>query len=88
MGLDSSVSKGTGFRFSAREWQTVFFHVASRKSLSSTQPPSQSVPRSLSVRVKQPGGESDHSPVSSSEVKNSGVLYVHSILNLHGVVFN
>jgi hypothetical protein len=41
----------------------------SRKALGPIQPPIQRVPRSLSLRVKQPGREVDHSPPSSAEVK-------------------
>jgi hypothetical protein len=35
-----------------------------------TQLPIQSVTRALSLRIKRPGREADHSPQSSSEVKN------------------
>jgi hypothetical protein len=43
-----------------------------------TQPPSQWVPETLSLRVVQPGREADHSPPSSAEVKEWVVLYLHS----------
>jgi hypothetical protein len=36
-----------------------------------TQPPIQWVPGVLSLRVKRPGREADHSPPSSAEVKNA-----------------
>jgi hypothetical protein len=42
----------------------------------------------LSLRVKRPGREADHSPPSSAEVKECVELYLHSPICLHGVVFN
>jgi hypothetical protein len=43
-----------------------------------TQPPIQWVPGALSLWVKQPGREADHSPPSSAEVKEWVELYIHS----------
>jgi hypothetical protein len=43
--------------------------IASRKSLGPTQPPIQCVPEALSLGVKRPGREADHSPPSSAKVK-------------------
>jgi hypothetical protein len=43
---------------------------ASRQAVGPTQPPIQWVPRALSLGVKQPGHEADHSPPSNAEVKN------------------
>jgi hypothetical protein len=40
-------------------------------TLGRTQPPIQSVPEALSLGVKRPGREADHSPSSSAEVKNA-----------------
>jgi hypothetical protein len=45
------------------------FTTASRKALGPTQPPTQCVRGALSLRVKRPGREADHSPPSSAEVK-------------------
>jgi hypothetical protein len=45
------------------------FTTASRTSLGPTQPPIQWVPGALSLGVKQPGREADHSSPSSAEVK-------------------
>jgi hypothetical protein len=42
---------------------------ASRTALGPTQPPIQWVPGALSLGVKRPGREADHSPPSSAEVK-------------------
>jgi hypothetical protein len=44
---------------------------ASRTVLKPTQPPIQWVPGSLSLTVKRPGREADHSLPSSAEVKNA-----------------
>jgi hypothetical protein len=41
----------------------------SRTALGPTQPPIQWVPGALSLGVKRPGCEADHSPPSSAEVK-------------------
>jgi len=54
-------------------WQELgIFHfiTKSRLALGPTQPPVQWVPEALSLGVKQLGYEADHSPPSSSEVKN------------------
>jgi hypothetical protein len=41
----------------------------SRPAVGSTQTPMQRVPGALSLEVKRPGREADHSPPSSAEVK-------------------
>jgi hypothetical protein len=43
-----------------------------------TQPPIQRVAGALSLGVKRPGREADHSPPSSDEVKEGVELYLHS----------
>jgi hypothetical protein len=48
------------------------FFTASRLGLGPTQPPIQWVPRALSLGVKQPGDEADHSPPYSAKVKKGG----------------
>jgi hypothetical protein len=48
----------------------ILFTTASRTALGPTQPPIQWVPGALSLGVKQPVCEPDHSPPSSAEVKN------------------
>jgi hypothetical protein len=50
------------------------FSICSRLALGPTQPPLQSVPGVISLRVKQPGHEADHSAASSAEVKNGGAI--------------
>jgi hypothetical protein len=42
------------------------------------QPPIQWVPEALSLGVKRPGREDDHSPPSTAEVKECVELYLHS----------
>jgi hypothetical protein len=50
----------------------------SRTALGPTQLPIQWVPGALSLRVKLPGREADHSPPSSAEVKEWVEVYLHS----------
>jgi hypothetical protein len=50
----------------------------SRTALGPTQPPIQWVPEALSLGVKRPGREADHSPSSSAEVEERVELYLHS----------
>jgi hypothetical protein len=47
---------------------------ASRPVLGPTQPPIQWISGALSLGVKRPGHESDHSLPSSGEVKNTGAI--------------
>jgi hypothetical protein len=49
----------------------IILQCASRTALGPTQPPIQWVQGPLSLGVKQPGREADHSPPSSTEVKNA-----------------
>jgi hypothetical protein len=59
-----------GFRVDSRRGLGIFlFTTASRTALRPTQPPIQWVPRALSLGVKRPGREADHSPPSRAEVK-------------------
>jgi hypothetical protein len=51
--------------------ETFLFTTASRPALGPTQPPIQWVPGALSLEVKRPGREADHSPPTSAEVKNA-----------------
>jgi hypothetical protein len=54
---------------SRRELGISLFTTASKTALGPTQPPIQWVPGALSLGVKRPGREVDHSPPSSAEVK-------------------
>jgi hypothetical protein len=63
----------TGVRFP--EWAGIFlFFTALTLALGQTQPPIQWVPGAGSLEVKRPGGETDHSPAFSAEVKNGGPI--------------
>jgi hypothetical protein len=57
-------------------------------ALGPTQPHIQWVPGALSLEVKQPGREADHSPPSSAEVKECVELYLNSSIRLHGDVLS
>jgi hypothetical protein len=54
-------------------------------ALGHTQPPIQWVPRALSLRVKWPGCEADHSPQKMPRSRLMD-LYIHCPIRLHGVV--
>jgi hypothetical protein len=55
---------------SRQETGIVFLATESRPALGSTQTPIKWVPGALSLRVKLPGREANHSLPSSAEVKN------------------
>jgi hypothetical protein len=62
-----------------RRGLTIFLlTTASITALGPTQPPIQWVPGALSVGVKRPGREEDHSPPTTAEVKECVQLYLHS----------
>jgi hypothetical protein len=54
------------------------FAITSKPALGSTQPPIHWVPGTLSLWVKRPVREADHSPLSSAKVKEGMELYIHS----------
>jgi hypothetical protein len=57
--------------FNSRQGQDILLYsTVSRRTLGSTKPPIQSVPMALSSGVRQERRVSDHSPSSSTEVKN------------------
>jgi hypothetical protein len=58
-------------------------YIVSRPVQGPTQPPIQWVPRALSLGLKRPEREADHSPPSSAEVKECVELYLHSPIRLH-----
>jgi hypothetical protein len=51
---------------------------ASRTALGPTQPPIQWIPGALSLEIKRPGREADHSPPSNAKVKEWVKLYFQS----------
>jgi hypothetical protein len=86
MSRDSSVGialgygvedRGSTVRFPAAAGNFSLHHRSSR-ALVPTQPPIQCIPEVLSLGVKRPGRETDHSPPSSAEVKECVELYLHS----------
>jgi hypothetical protein len=93
---DSSVGIAVGYGLDDRGSRVRFpagtgnfsFHTAFRPALGPTQPPIQWVPGAVSLGVKRPGREADHSPPSSAEVKEWVELYLHSPIRLSGVVFS
>jgi hypothetical protein len=54
--------------------KSFLFPTRSRPALGPAQPPIQWVPEAISLGVKRPGREPDHSPPSSAEVKNGGAI--------------
>jgi hypothetical protein len=81
---DSSVGIALGYKLDDRgsipggELGIFLCTTASRTTLGPTQPPIQWVPGALSLGIKRPGCEADHSPPSSAEVKECVELYFHS----------
>jgi hypothetical protein len=75
--------------FESRHGLEIFlFTTASRRSLGSTQPPIQWIPGALSLGVKRPRREADHSLPSSAEVKNAWNFTSTTPVCLHGVVLS
>jgi len=61
-----------GLWFESRQGLEIFlFSTAFRPTLRPTQPSVQLVPADLTLGVKRPGREADHSPPSSAEIKNA-----------------
>jgi hypothetical protein len=89
---DRSVGIALGYglddrRFHSRQGLGIFlFTTASRTALGPTQPPIQLVPGALSLGIKWPGREADHSPPSSGEVKNAWSCTSTPSIRPHGVV--
>jgi hypothetical protein len=54
--------------------KTFLLSTSSKPIVGPTHPPVHWVPRVLSTGVKRPGHEADHSPLSSAEIKNDGVI--------------
>jgi hypothetical protein len=65
-----------------------FFATASGPAHGPTQPPIQWLPGALTLRVKRPDHEADHSPPSSAKVKNSWSYISSSPIRLHGVALS
>jgi hypothetical protein len=65
-----------------------FTFSASRPALGPTQSSIQWTPESLSMGVKRPRREADHSPPSSAEVKNAWSYTSTLPIRLHGIVLS
>jgi hypothetical protein len=63
------------------------FTAVSGPAMGPTQSPTQWVPGDLSLGVKRSGREADHSPASSSEVKNAWIYTSTTPITPHDVVF-
>jgi hypothetical protein len=75
--------------FESRQGLGIFlFTTVSRQALEPTQPPIQWVPRALSLGIKWPGREADHSLPSSAEIKNAWSYTSTLSVRLHGVVLS
>jgi hypothetical protein len=78
-------------RASLNKWNLIVYNPHSlrvQKGSGPTQPPIQSVPGALSLGVKRPGREADHSPPSSAEVKNAWSYNSAFPIRLHGEMFS
>jgi len=75
--------------FESRQGLGIFlFTTVSRPPLGSTQLTIQWVPGALSLGVKRPGREADHSPPSSAEVKNAWSYTSTTPIRLRDVVLS
>jgi hypothetical protein len=70
-------NRGSRVRFPAGAGNFLFI-TASRTALGPTQPPIKWVPGALSLGVKRPWREADHSPPSCVQVKECVEIYLHS----------
>jgi hypothetical protein len=76
-------------RFDSRQGLEIFLSAtASRPAQGPTQPPIQWVLIAISLGVKWPDREADHSPPSSAEVKNAWSYTSTPPVSLHGVVLS
>jgi hypothetical protein len=90
--LDSSVDIVTGYGLDGRgsipgSGKIFLFSAGSGLTLGPTQPPIQWVPRIISLGLKRPGRDGDHSPLLAPRSRTME-LYLHSPIRLHGVVLN
>jgi hypothetical protein len=84
-----NLRRGSVLGFDSRQGLGIFlFTTVSRTALGPTQPSIQWVPAALSLGVKRPGREADHSPPSSAEVKNAWHYNSTPPIRLHGVVLS
>jgi hypothetical protein len=79
---------GGGGSIPGRGWEFLSSPPRPDRLWGPTKPPIQWVLGALSLVVKRPGHEADHSPPSSAEVKECVELYLDSPTRLHGVVLS
>jgi hypothetical protein len=93
---DSSVGIALGYELDDRGSRVPFAVGAGNFSLNHrvqnglgpTQPLIQWVPGAISLGVKRPGREADHSPPSSAEIKHAWSYTSTPPIRLHGVVLS
>jgi hypothetical protein len=88
---DSSVGIATRLRAGRSGFDSRgggLFTTVSRTALGPTQPPIHWVPGALSLGVKRPGRDADHSPPSSAEVKNTWSYTSTPPIRLRAVVLS
>jgi hypothetical protein len=76
---DSSVGVATSYGLNGRgsipvRIKVLLFPITSRSALVRTQPPMQWVPGAVSLGLKRPGLEADHSPPCNAEDENGGAI--------------
>jgi len=91
--FSNTLSYSAGLRagdwgFESRWGLGIFLITASRTALEPIQPPIRWVPGSLTLRVKRPEREADHSFPSSADVKNAWNYISAHPIRLHGVVLS
>jgi hypothetical protein len=84
----SEVEIEVPFIFIWTDRRTKILNTASRPALGPIQPPMQRVPGALSLGVKRPWREADHSPPSNAEVKNAWSYTSTPPTQLHCVVLS
>jgi hypothetical protein len=81
------VGRPRGWKSSPGRCKIFLFSASSRLVLGPTQPPAQWVPGASSPEVKRPWCETEHSPPTSVEAKNTWI-YTSTSICLHGAVLN
>jgi hypothetical protein len=84
----SGLAKSRAVERWATGWIIGVLGFTSRTALGPTKVSIQWVKGTLSLEVKRPGRQADHSPPSSAEVKECVELYLHSLIRLYGVVLS
>jgi hypothetical protein len=92
LGADRGIALGYGLDdrgFESQQGLVIFlFATASRLALELTKPPIQWVSGALSLLVKRPQSEADHSPPSTTEVKKACSYTSTPPICIYGVVLS